>query len=133
MDSLSYFAEAPRYPKDSIFSLTASYHEDPSPLKVNLGQGAYRGEKGLPWVLPAVVEARRRIERLNLNHEYLPILGLSEFRKSACELALGSEEYSRIRSKVSSIITLTYYAKCWHRLRAVRVSRARGRFMSQAH
>jgi len=100
MEVDSFFSTAPRIPKDAIFALTAQYQQDESPLKVNLGQGAYRDNYGLPWVLPSVVEARKRVSNRKLDHEYLPILGLASFRNLACQLAIGADSFSNIQSKV---------------------------------
>lgn len=57
-----------------------------------LSVAAYRTDEGQPWVLPVV----KKVEKLivqddNLNHEYLPILGLPEFRSSASKIALGDD------------------------------------------
>lgn len=41
-------------PPDPILGVTVAYNNDPSPLKVNVGVGAYRTQDGLPWVLPVV-------------------------------------------------------------------------------
>lgn len=51
---------------------------------------AYRTDEGKPWVLPVV----KKVEKLivhddRLNHEYLPILGLPEFRSSSSKIVLG--------------------------------------------
>ncbi len=53
---------------------------------------AYRTDECQPWVLPVV----RKVEKMiaddhSLNHEYLPILGLPEFRSSASKIALGED------------------------------------------
>lgn len=100
-ESPSLFSSAPRIPADAIFALTAEFLADPSPQKVNLGQGAYRDDKGQPWVLPSVRESRRVISEQGLQHEYLPILGLERFREKAGELVLGldadAEVYKRVR------------------------------------
>lgn len=85
----SWFADTKFIPPDAIFALTARYNEDPSPLKVNLGQGTYRDDAGKPWILPAVHRARKQLFDGTLNHEYLPILGLKEFRERAAQVALG--------------------------------------------
>jgi aspartate aminotransferase, cytoplasmic len=90
MSATSFLAAAPHVPSDPIFALTAQYNDDPSPQKVNLGQGTYRNAEGVPWVLPAVAAARERISEQGLYHEYLPILGLAAFRDAACKLVLGS-------------------------------------------
>ncbi len=103
MEPPSFFGAAPNLPSDAIFALTAKFNSDDSPLKVNLGQGAYRDEKGSPWVLPSVVEARRRLARGRLEHEYLPILGLPEFRSAACKLAVGPQAFSTLQYRVGSV------------------------------
>lgn len=98
MTAESFFASAPRYPKDAIFELTAEFKRDPSPVKVNLGQGTYRDNNALPWILPSVVEARRRIFNQKLDHEYLPILGLPDFRNATSRMVLGTDKLaSRVR------------------------------------
>lgn len=96
----SWFVAAEYVPPDAIFALTAQYLKDPSPLKVNLGQGTYRDHTGKPWVLPSVRQAREQLLAQGLDHEYLPILGLHDFRERAAETALGSAIYSE-REKVS--------------------------------
>lgn len=92
---------APRIPPDAIFALTAQYNKDSFSKKVNLGQGTYRDENGQPWVLPSVAAARKALSEQNLLHEYLPIVGLPEFRKSAYELVLGSKAKRVQKNQVS--------------------------------
>lgn len=41
-------------PADPLFGLMARHKADPSPLKVDLGVGAYRDNTGKPWILPSV-------------------------------------------------------------------------------
>ncbi|KAL2434878.1 Aspartate aminotransferase, mitochondrial [Exophiala dermatitidis] len=104
---MSFFESAPLFPKDAIFALTAQYNNDASPVKVNLGQGSYRDENGLPWVLPSVREARRRVSSRKLDHEYLPILGLQNFRSAVGELVLGSEAYAAIGNRLATAQSLS--------------------------
>lgn len=53
---------------------------------------AYRTDEGQPWVLPVVKKVEQMIANDNsLNHEYLPILGLPEFRANASRIALGDD------------------------------------------
>ncbi|PWY76071.1 aromatic-amino-acid aminotransferase [Aspergillus sclerotioniger CBS 115572] len=102
------FFKATRYiPPDSIFALTAEYNLDPSPEKVNLGQGTYRDKNGQPWVLPSVQKSREILLTQGLNHEYLPILGLQSFRDNATRMALGPDLYERIQSRVSTCQALS--------------------------
>lgn len=53
---------------------------------------AYRTDDCQPWVLPVVKKVERLIvEDDSLNHEYLPILGLPEFRSASSKVALGDD------------------------------------------
>ena len=66
---------------------------DNAPRKINLGQGAYRDDQGKPWILPVVKKAEMQlaqdIDKENINHEYLPVLGHKDFSKAAVKLILG--------------------------------------------
>ncbi|OOF93967.1 hypothetical protein ASPCADRAFT_52798 [Aspergillus carbonarius ITEM 5010] len=103
----SFFKAASYIPPDAIFALTAEYNFDPSPDKVNLGQGTYRNENGQPWVLPSVEKSREILLTEGLNHEYLPILGLQSFRDNATRMALGSDLYERIESRLATCQALS--------------------------
>ena len=46
--------DLPVLPLAQSFALTAAYHADTSPEKVNLGKGVYRDENCRAWVLPSV-------------------------------------------------------------------------------
>ncbi|KAF9122444.1 Aspartate aminotransferase, cytoplasmic [Mortierella sp. 14UC] len=90
-DKPSFFEKVPGAPADVIFALTSSYKADSHANKVNLGVGAYRTEEGKPWVLPVVKKADHiMVDDDNLDHEYLPILGLEPFRKASVKLILGA-------------------------------------------
>lgn len=102
----SWFDRARFIPPDAIFALTAQYLADPSPRKVNLGQGTYRDENGSPWVLPSVNKSRELLSSQGLNHEYLPIVGLAEFRKEAARLALGDELFAKKQNQVCPTLHL---------------------------
>lgn len=101
LKSNSFFSKVPAIRPDAIFALTAEYHKDQNPKKVNLGQGTYRDESGEPFVLESVRKARQALCGSDLKHEYLPILGLAEFCAAAAELALGADIYSKKKQKVS--------------------------------
>lgn len=98
----SRFDQARFIPRDAIFALTAQYLEDPFPQKVNLGQGTYRDADGKPWVLSSVNKARETLLSQGLNHEYLPILGMSTFQQAVVKLVLGPELSAERESKVLS-------------------------------
>lgn len=100
--------EVPLAPPDSIFKLTAAYKEDKDEKKVNLGVGAYRDDNGKPWVLPVIKKATNiLLNDAQLDHEYLPILGLPEFTKAAARLMLGSESIALKEDRVVSAQTIS--------------------------
>ncbi|KAK6487428.1 aspartate aminotransferase [Huso huso] len=104
---MSLFAEVPQAAPVAVFKLTADFREDKHPSKVNLGVGAYRTDECQPWVLPVV----RKVEQLiannhSLNHEYLPILGLPEFRASASKIALGEDSPAIKENRVGGVQSL---------------------------
>ncbi|KAJ5693026.1 pyridoxal phosphate-dependent transferase [Penicillium macrosclerotiorum] len=103
----SVFDTAPFIPADAIFALTAKYISDPFSDKVNLGQGTYRDEKGNPWVLPSVQRSREILLAEGLYHEYLPILGLQDFREEATKLALGIDIYRKRKLKLATCQSLS--------------------------
>ncbi|KAF9283155.1 Aspartate aminotransferase, cytoplasmic [Mortierella alpina] len=101
--SVSVFENVAAAPEDVIFALTAAYKADSHPNKVNLGVGAYRTEEGKPWVLPVVKKADHiLVDDENLDHEYLPILGLEPFRKAATALILGSDSKAITEGRAGS-------------------------------
>lgn len=63
---------------------------------------AYRTDDCQPWVLPVVKKVEQLIvEDDSLNHEYLPILGLPEFRSASSKVALGDDSPAIKDNRVS--------------------------------
>ena len=93
--SSSMWADVPMGPPDPIIGLNEAYAKDDFPQKVNVGVGAYRGDNGLPFVLPCVKEAERRIlsslEDGKLDHEYAGIVGEPKFVECALKFAYGDD------------------------------------------
>ncbi|KAM6916632.1 LOW QUALITY PROTEIN: aspartate aminotransferase, cytoplasmic [Xenentodon cancila] len=88
---MSVFSEVPQAAPVAVFKLSQDFNNDQFPDKVNLGVGAYRTDEGKPF-LPVVKKVEKIIVHDDrLNHEYLPILGLPEFRSSASKIALGDD------------------------------------------
>jgi len=87
------FSCVPAKAPDAIFHTKTQFKEDPDPRKLNLGVGAYRDDNLKPYVMPAVLEAERRIiaklESGEINKEYLPIGGDKEFCALSQRLVLG--------------------------------------------
>ncbi|KAG9346145.1 hypothetical protein JZ751_007963 [Albula glossodonta] len=101
---MSVFSEVPQAAPVAVFKLTADFREDKDPKKLNLGVGAYRTDDCQPWVLPVVKKVERMIvEDQSLNHEYLPILGLPEFRSSASKIALGEDSPAIQENRVGGV------------------------------
>jgi aspartate aminotransferase len=50
----SVWAKVPLGPRDAILGVTEAFKADKNPKKINLGVGAYRDDKGKPYVLPSV-------------------------------------------------------------------------------
>ncbi|KAK3845640.1 MAG: aspartate aminotransferase [Linnemannia gamsii] len=99
----SVFENVPKAPADVMYALTAAYLADTDPRKINLGVGAYRTEEGKPWVLPVVHKADHiMIDDDNLDHEYLPILGLEQFRKASAKLILGADSKAIAEGRVGA-------------------------------
>lgn len=86
----SVFADLPAAAPIEVFELTAAFNADTHPDKVNLGVGAYRTDDSKPYVLPVVQAVEEKITADHtLNHEYLPVSGLPEFRTACAKLILG--------------------------------------------
>ncbi|XP_014289278.1 aspartate aminotransferase, mitochondrial [Halyomorpha halys] len=78
-------------PPDAILGITEAFKRDKDPKKMNLGVGSYRDDNGKPYVLPSVKEAEKRIMAKNMDKEYAPISGLSEYCKLAAAFAFGED------------------------------------------
>lgn len=95
-------------PPDSLFALVAKCKEDTHPNKVDLSIGAYRDDNGKPWVLPVVQKADKIVsDDPNLNHEYLPIAGLADFRSRAAAVVFGKDASVLKDNKVASVQTIS--------------------------
>ena len=53
--------------------------------------GAYRDDKGKPYVLPSVLKAEQKIMQASLDKEYAGITGIPQFTKFAAALAYGAD------------------------------------------
>ncbi|GAB4852599.1 hypothetical protein Ancab_016813 [Ancistrocladus abbreviatus] len=98
----SVFASVVQAPEDPILGVTVAYNKDPSPVKLNLGVGAYRTEEGKPLVLDVV----RKAEQMLVNDssrvkEYLPIIGLADFNKLSAKLILGADSPAVLENRVA--------------------------------
>ncbi|ROT38593.1 aspartate aminotransferase [Sodiomyces alkalinus F11] len=92
----------PRYP-----GITEAFKADKFEQKINLGVGAYRDDKGKPYVLPSVRVAEQKIVEEKLNKEYAGITGVPEFTKAAAVLAYGADSPALSRLAITQSISGT--------------------------
>ncbi|KAG8135763.1 putative Aspartate aminotransferase protein [Naja naja] len=105
--AVSVFAAVPQAAPVAVFQLTEDFRADEDPRKVNLGVGAYRTNEGKPWVLPVVRKVEMMIAKnADLNHEYLPILGLPDFRTNSSRIALGEDSPAIKENRVGGVQSL---------------------------
>ncbi|KAK2824287.1 hypothetical protein Q5P01_021462 [Channa striata] len=102
--AMSVFCHVPEADPIAVFKLIQDFTNDQCPVKVNLGVGAYRTDEGQPWVLPVVKKVEKIIVQDDkLNHEYLPILGLPEFRSSSSKIVLGDDSPAIKENRVGAV------------------------------
>lgn len=97
----SVWSQVPQGPPDAILGITEAFKKDPSPQKINLGVGAYRDDKGKPYVLPSVQEAEQKVVQANLDKEYAGITGVPDFTKAAATLAYGKDSAALNEGRVA--------------------------------
>ncbi|KAJ4842977.1 hypothetical protein Tsubulata_017447 [Turnera subulata] len=104
----SVFSHVVRAPEDPILGVTVAYNKDPSPVKLNLGVGAYRTEEGKPLVLNVVRKAEQQLvnDRSRVK-EYLPITGLAEFNKLSAKLIFGADSPAIRENRVTTVQCLS--------------------------
>ena len=108
----SLWANIPLAPADKILGLNEEFAKNPSPTKVNLGVGAYRDDKGKPYILPSVRAARIKLEAKNPDHEYAGIAGLAPFVKHSLEFAYGEDADVLKSGRVAAVQTLSGTGAC---------------------
>lgn len=72
-------------PLDPIIGLNEQFQKDDYPNKVIVGVGAYRDDKGKPFVLPSVRKAEKLLSEAGLDMEYAGIAGEPRFVDLALE------------------------------------------------
>ena len=87
----STWSQVQQGPPDAILGITEAFKKDSSAQKINLGVGAYRDDKGKPYVLPSVKTAEQKVVQQNLDKEYAGITGVPDFTKAAALLAYGPD------------------------------------------
>lgn len=108
----SPWADVPMGKPDKILGLNQAFKDDASPDKMNLGVGAYRDAEGRPRVLDVVREAERRMAAADLNKEYAPIGGLSDFLNPALRLMYGSESSALREGRLARVQAISGTGAC---------------------
>ncbi|XP_023328208.1 aspartate aminotransferase, cytoplasmic isoform X2 [Eurytemora carolleeae] len=108
---MSIFAEVSLAPPIEVFQLSRDFQADTNPNKVGLGVGAYRTDEGKPWILPVVKKAEAKlaemIEAEQINHEYLPVLGLESFSVAAARMLVGEESPALKENRIFGVQALS--------------------------
>ncbi|MCJ1476487.1 aspartate transaminase aat1 [Lambiella insularis] len=81
----------PDHSCQAILGITEAFKADSFGEKINLGVGAYRDDKGKPYVLPSVRTAEKKIVDSQIDKEYAGITGVPSFTKAAALLAYGPD------------------------------------------
>ncbi|KAG6042299.1 Aspartate aminotransferase, mitochondrial [Claviceps citrina] len=84
----STWSHVPQGPP-AILGITEAFKADKSEEKINLGVGAYRDDKGQPYLLPSVIKAEEKIYKKKPDKEYAGITGVADFPLLAAKLAYG--------------------------------------------
>lgn len=89
----------------------ASHNPLPPPARpltaLYTGVGAYRDDKGKPYVLPSVLKAEDKVIASRLNKEYAGITGVPEFTSAAAKLAYGKDSSALDRVVITQSISGT--------------------------
>jgi len=110
--AFSHWASIPLAPPDKILGLNDSFKTDASPVKVNLGVGAYRDAQGKPYVLPSVRAAEALVLKKNMDHEYAGIAGIQSYIDTSIEFAYGSDSAALKEGRVAAIQALSGTGAC---------------------
>ncbi|KAL8380815.1 hypothetical protein RB595_005214 [Gaeumannomyces hyphopodioides] len=103
----STWADVPQGPPDAILGITEAFKADSFDKKINLGVGAYRDDKGKPYVLPSVRQAEEKVVSSRMNKEYAGITGVPEFTAAGAKLAYGDNSDVLGRTAVTQSISGT--------------------------
>lgn len=103
----STWANVPQGPPDAILGITEAFKADSFDKKINLGVGAYRDDKGKPYVLPSVRAAEQKVIDEKLNKEYAGITGVPELPPLAAKLAYGENSSALDRLAITQSISGT--------------------------
>lgn len=97
------FERLERMPDDPILGLMAAFRADASPLKVDLGVGVYRDERGNTPVLEAVKAAERAVLEGQTSKAYVTPAGNPAFNQAMERLTFGADHPALAAGRVRTI------------------------------
>ncbi|KAF0767189.1 aspartate aminotransferase, cytoplasmic-like isoform X1, partial [Aphis craccivora] len=86
------FNDVPVVSQNGYIEVDTAFHNDISPVKVDLVFGTFRLEDGGLYLLPVVKKAENMVVNDTSSHDYLSPTGIEGFTKSASKLLLGDIE-----------------------------------------
>ena len=107
-----YLADIPQGAPDAILGIAQAFRASKAEGKVNVAVGAYRDDVGVPYVLPSVTEAEKRLLARGEKKEYAPIEGLADFRTRALEFAYGEDCAALKEGRIAGVQTLSGTGAC---------------------
>jgi len=96
-----FFAQVEQAPPDAIFGIKNKYSKDKDPSKINLSVGAYRNDKGKPYLLEVVKKAEELlVQDSKRSKEYLGIDGHPQFKALSQKLVFGENSQALKEGRV---------------------------------
>lgn len=99
--SFSSWAHLTPAPADPILGLNEAFKQEKNPKKVLLGMGAYRDDKGKPYILECVRTAEEKLLKENWDHEYAGIQGIDSYIEKCIELGYGKDSKQRNEGRIT--------------------------------
>ncbi|OMJ09518.1 Aspartate aminotransferase, mitochondrial [Smittium culicis] len=105
--AISAWANVPMGPPDPILGVVEAFKKDSDPKKANLSVGAFRDDKGKPYVLSCVRKAEEIILSERLDKEYSTIAGFEPFNQASIKFAYGEHSKPLLENRIAVAQTLS--------------------------
>ena len=92
-------------PADPILGLMTAHRADSNPLKIDLGVGVYKDERGETPVMAAVKEAEGRLLKNQTTKTYIGPAGAADYNALVAELVLGKSLASALQHRRTTFQT----------------------------
>lgn len=101
----TFWGHIPQAPPDPILGITEVFNKDNNPKKVNLSVGAYRDDRGKPFVLPSIKMASEILYHQEENKEYTGITGSSRYNALVQKFLFSNHKYGGLLYNDGRIVT----------------------------